>query len=244
MSSSTYSLKQWLQKITGYHIHKLRHLPVGTDVFIDIRNRIGYAPLSVIFDVGANVGQSAIPFALANRQANVYCFEPIADAFRALCRNTSRFSNIQQHQIAFGERTGSMEITLAEWSVFNTLRPEVMNRSESASSERIMVETIDGFCAHHRIEQIDFLKVDSIGYEIPILKGASRMLAEDRVTFIYADSTFQKKDVYNTNFNDLHDFLYQKNFLFYGLYRQNVQQLANEISFAKSLWINRRLIPQ
>lgn len=66
--------------------------------------------ISVVFDVGANVGQSACKFKLAFPGAKIYCFEPVKETFEILKRNVNCWENVKCHQLAFGSREGEERI--------------------------------------------------------------------------------------------------------------------------------------
>jgi hypothetical protein len=50
--------------------------------------------------------------------------------------------------------------------------------------ERIALTTLDSYCAFEGIQKIDFLKIDAEGHDLEVLKGASTMLAEGRITYV------------------------------------------------------------
>jgi FkbM family methyltransferase len=47
--------------------------------------------------------------------------------------------------------------------------------------ETVAVETIAGFAAKWGLERIDFLKVDTEGFDLEVLKGAGPVLRQQRV---------------------------------------------------------------
>ena len=77
-------LKQKLIALTGYWFYKTKYLPVGTDLFVDIEHRLSIKELRVIFDIGANTGQSYHWFREENPKAQIYCFEPVMETFTML----------------------------------------------------------------------------------------------------------------------------------------------------------------
>src|SRR5437867_12180881 len=87
----------------GYGIHKLsrnplelgRRLPPGYDPFRDMRRLLGPTPRPVIFDVGANWGQSIETFLRHFERPIIHAFEPGTDAFRELQRRFSRVPDLR-----------------------------------------------------------------------------------------------------------------------------------------------------
>jgi|GEM_PF-6726159 len=71
------SIKGIFSKITGYWLHKKRYLPIGFSLEFDVKDKIKYGKIEVIFDIGANIGQSYIYFRNIFSEAKIYSFEPL-----------------------------------------------------------------------------------------------------------------------------------------------------------------------
>ena len=52
-------LRESLIGFSGYWIYKHKEIPVGCDLITDLKYRVRL-PMKTIFDVGANVGQTAL----------------------------------------------------------------------------------------------------------------------------------------------------------------------------------------
>ena len=50
---------------------------------------------------------------------------------------------------------------------------------------RVDCTTIDRFCSECSIKKIDVLKIDTEGFDLEVLKGATSMLAHKAIKFIY-----------------------------------------------------------
>ena len=57
-------------------------------------------------------------------------------------------------------------------------------------SAEINVTTVDQFCREQKIETIDLLKTDCQGFDLRVLQGAAKFLAERRVNVILCESLF------------------------------------------------------
>lgn len=64
-------------------MHKHRNLPVGADLFVDINHKINYPALNVLFDVGANVGQTRKYFRFHLPDSTIYSFEPVLATYQS-----------------------------------------------------------------------------------------------------------------------------------------------------------------
>ena len=79
----------------------------------------------VIFDIGANIGQSAIAFHALFPSAQIYSFEPVPDCFEELNVRTSGILNIHTFNIALGDFIGDTEFERNEFpacSSFSTAK--------------------------------------------------------------------------------------------------------------------------
>jgi len=56
----------------------------------------------VLFDVGANVGQTAININGFFPGAEIHAFEPVENTHRILCRNVRRWPTVRPHRLAMG----------------------------------------------------------------------------------------------------------------------------------------------
>jgi FkbM family methyltransferase len=189
-----------------------------------------YAPwltpseVTCIFDVGANVGQSAHAFAKEFDRSIVHSFEPFPAAYARLEKLArSSGGRIKAHRLACGSSIGEMDVAIdpESTSVLNQLRPAISGNQKS----RVQISTIDAICGHHGIERIDILKTDTEGYDAEVLVGAHRMLSERRVRCIICEVGFLG-DKQHTDFTTVFLFLQQLGFEIAGLY---------EISYTRNL---------
>ena len=111
----------WFKKKIKLFIEELLHFRVflylqkkhGREYYADIKNT-GHK-LSTIFDIGANIGQSAFHFSIAFPNAKLYCFEPASATFAKLKSNIS-IINAHCYQIALGATSGQATIYKRECS--------------------------------------------------------------------------------------------------------------------------------
>jgi FkbM family methyltransferase len=141
----------------------------------------------VIFDAGANVGDYT-QFVLDERPgAAIYAFEPASDSFAALSR---RFpSGVHLFEAGLSDQDGEAVLYADEpMSESASIMPQRRwhwddpRTFEAAGS--VPTVTIDCVCAEHQIERIDLLKLDIEGSEASALRGARRMLSEQRIGLI------------------------------------------------------------
>jgi hypothetical protein len=139
-----------------------------------------------------------------------------------------------------GENSEEVEIDIFEGpaSVLNSLKKEAMNQQGNLK-ETIQVKRGDDFCRENNITQIDLLKIDTEGFEIPVLKGFSKMISESRVKAIYCEVGFSPKNLRNTYVNDLMDFAAMNDFIFFGMYEVSNIQIKRGTNYGNILFVNK-----
>lgn len=203
-------LRRAFRRLTGYDLHKMA---TGQDADWDIQAHVNrWFP--VLFDVGANEGQTAKRFRALFPTATIHAFEP-GPPFERL----AQMPGIHAHNIALGSQPGTLtfnENTVSVMSSFLPLGPdgwgEVTNRRE------VTVSTVDEFCAQHSIEHIDLLKSDTQGFDLEVLKGAERMFAQGGIRAVYLEVTFAKLYENLPTFDQLYSFLAERGFHLVGIY--------------------------
>lgn len=235
-------IKTLVDKFTGYWIYKSRHLPIGADLKIDITRRLGYADVRTVFDVGANRGQSYAAFRRDYPDAFIYCFEPVAETFAVLSRITGEDGKAKAELLAFGDDVGQKQIRLFEKaSDLNSLRDDLMNNMRGAREEIVRIDTIDNYCARSSITTIDLLKIDTEGYEIKVLSGATKSLETASIVFLLCEVGFVSSNTRNTIFSEVAELLSEYHYRFVGLYDVS-HYWKDGISFGNALFVHESIV--
>jgi FkbM family methyltransferase len=159
---------------------------------------------SVVFDVGANVGDWTACALAINARAEYHCFEPSAATFAAL-QQRGWPPNVRLNHGALGAANGPMTLhVFGERLGANSLYDRRGTDARTQRLEAVAVGTVDGYCADHGIGRIDFLKLDTEGHELAVLEGASSMLRDGRIEAIqfeyggtYIDARIWLRDVWD-----------------------------------------------
>ncbi|MBN8826540.1 MULTISPECIES: FkbM family methyltransferase [unclassified Spirosoma] len=161
----------------------------------DLRQLIGQ-PNPLCFDVGANQGQTIQLLQQCLTNPVIHAFEPASTTFNGLA-SQSHGPGVSLHQLAFGEQAGTAEFRNYEQSELSSFLAVNPDKSENiffgeqvASIESVKVDTLDGFCAAQGIDKIDLLKIDTQGFELPVLRGATNLLAQKRIGAILLELNF------------------------------------------------------
>ena len=169
-------IKMLFENITGTRIY--RNLPRGVDVFYDINVCLPNFHPEIVFDVGANTGQSAQRYLSEFPGSKIYCFEPVASTYRMLKSNMRVHSNVLTYMMAFGAAEGKGRMALEGSSDMFFL---INSKTEVPVNGNLLVdevamETLDGFCLEHCIMHIDYLKIDTEGGDMDVLRGAQKSI--------------------------------------------------------------------
>jgi FkbM family methyltransferase len=234
-------IKKIVRNTAGYWLHKLSTLPVGADLFFDIKERIKYPTLNILFDVGANIGQTRNWFRFHLPNSKIVCFEPVKSTFEQLLKNSENDKNTIVEKLALGESKFEKPIRLYEESLgtLNSLNEGSMNNSIGALTEVISVDTLDQYCLDKGFTKIDLLKMDTEGYDINVLKGAEQMMKNGAISMIYCETGFQFSNTRNTSFFELTQFLENNDYYFFGLYQVDYWDWKNGNNYGNALYVHK-----
>jgi FkbM family methyltransferase len=177
---------------------------------------VGREGIRVVFDVGANVGQSATKYLQEFPQAEIYSFEPVADTYQKLVAATRQFSRVKPYNLGMGREPGKMTIHVNPSNGLSSVqhcRPE--DRSET-----IELESVDRFAEQCHLGAVDFLKVDTEGYDLEVLAGASSLLRRHEIRFVLCECEPLERERYHTSFSALGDFMDGFGYRLFGVYEQ------------------------
>lgn len=239
MSFSTSAiLRKVLMNFSGYYIYKIKDLPIGTDLWIDLKNKI-QIPLETVFDIGANVGSFSDLIIQNHPESKIFAFEPVQSTFEKLEKNLSNNSNVNFNKLALGDTDEKVLINIFEEenSVLNSLNPHAMNK-KGGKKEEIEVQRGDEFCQRSHIKHINLLKIDTEGFELNVLSGFSNMLKTKSIDLIYLETGFDFNNKRNTYFSNILDFLNKQGYQFFGLYEISNWSICIGENYGNALFIH------
>jgi FkbM family methyltransferase len=148
-----------------------------------------HTPLSTILDIGANNGSSALELAARFPTARIFSFEPHPTTYTQLTAATAGHPRIHTTNSAVGATPGTLPMSVYTESRVNTLKPSFHEpgRFETTPPIDVPVTTVDVFCTQHVIPAIDLLKIDTEGFDLHVLHGASDILQRGAVRFLYVE---------------------------------------------------------
>lgn len=221
-------LLRLIEKVTNGRV--IRELPHGIDPFHDIATLLPSLHVDLVFDVGANIGQSATTFIGSFPMARVLSFEPVNETFRVLCEHLQDCHQVECLRLAFAatKSNGRMQIRGASdlaslWRGSSDIAPEVEIRLEE-----VEVVTIDDFCEERKIDRIGYLKIDTEGGDLDVLRGAEKMLRQERIDVVQVEAGMNPQNMRHVPFEYLKSYLENFNYSLFGIYEQMHEWPANE----------------
>lgn len=146
---------------------------------------LNWLGVTSVLDVGANVGQYASLLRAGGFTGDIYSCEPLQDAFGQLSRRAGGDDRWTPIRTAVGDAVGSIDINVAANSFSSSVLPmtaaheKAAPGSEFIGQERVPVTTVGELVARHGINPVQtLLKVDTQGYEGPVLDGAGDLLEQ------------------------------------------------------------------
>jgi FkbM family methyltransferase len=244
IKKALHKLKHKLVHFTGVWFYDVKKLPVGTYLhyFLKYRTKIDF---SIVFDVGANDGSTAIHFKEFFPDATIYCFEPVSTTFSRLSSNVNKYADIIGYKLAFGDKEEFLNVSILpeHQSVANTLTKISDKSQQDETVERIEVQTLDLFLSKHpEINHIDLLKIDTEGYDLRVLMGASKAIEEGKIKAIYTEVGFSINNKLHVHLSDMISFCESHQFVFMGLFSVDIRHSPWDRHFGNALFIHRSQI--
>jgi FkbM family methyltransferase len=176
----------WLRR-AGYELHPYDPDPVPADEDERRARLLASEGIEVLLDVGANAGQYGLRMRRAGFVGRIVSFEPLSDAFAELQRRSAGDPRWEARRLALSDNDGTAEIHIAGNSTSSSLLDmgdrHLASAPESAyvGAERVQTARLDSLWEELAGDGARvFLKLDVQGFEMHVLRGAERALAQLR----------------------------------------------------------------
>ena len=150
-----------------------------------------------ILEIGAHIGFLTRRYSsLVGPAGSVLAIEPCCENFSFLKKNTEKHSNIRIVNVACGSSDGTVEFFLDPFGGFCNsvnleffkekivgLRESLSDYSAVETKKWVECRSIDSLLEEVQM-QPDVIKIDTEGFELSVLKGASKALDRARVVMV------------------------------------------------------------
>ncbi len=138
----------------------------------------------ILFDGGANVGNYSLQLIKLFPAATLYAFEPVSSTFADLGEKLSGYDNIHLVKAGLYSENKRHPINLFPSDTHSSLYDIGGLDYLPTGVEDIVLYRGDDFCREHKIDSIDFLKLDLEGAEYDALMGFEEMLAGRKIRLV------------------------------------------------------------
>ncbi|MCH9728620.1 MAG: FkbM family methyltransferase [Actinomycetia bacterium] len=204
-----------------------RHFPQGIYFARDFGRFFRELEIENIFDVGAHHGESAIEYAALFPHARIDSFEPVRESFIELQRRTSRNPRVHCHNFALGSRSenSKMDTTAGYSSSFKISKD---------GNEKVTIKTAVDFCRQHHIDRVNFLKIDTEGFDLEVLRGAEPLIENRDIDLIQVEAGMNPENNFHVYFEHFTSYLHKYGYRIFGIYEQVSEPLARSAKLRRS----------
>ena len=162
------------------------------DTILKFINRTGNA-----IDIGAHVGFWLKD--MCNHFDYVYAFEPIEEVRHCLSRNVTAM-NYKTYSFGLGAKNDVINVNYNPTETGNT-------HASKDGNQTITIRKLDDM----NLPKIDYIKVDTEGFEIEVLKGGENMIKEYK-PFVHVEVKVRILQKQGISSNDVEDYLTSINY--------------------------------
>jgi FkbM family methyltransferase len=230
-------------KLFGFSLDRQIIRTIGQSIETDIALFTRLSDVAVVFDIGANTGQSVSKFVHLFPTATMHVFEPDSRAFGDLAKKYVNLDNVHLNNIALGESSKTVSMNHTDDSVGSSLLDlglDSWNTVDYKSS--VDVTTLDAYCQLNSVAQIDLLKVDTQGYELFVLRGATDLLKSGHVKVIQMEYNFGSQYVGVPPFSQVLELLTEHGYRIVSFY--DIEYQSNCLSWMDIVFVHESLISQ
>lgn len=181
-------------------------------VISDLLRDLPKKPFRTLFDIGAHIGESTEVYARLLQECEIFCFEPAPDAFAKLEDTVSSIPKAHAYNLGLSDSPGERLLKINPNST--------MSRLSAKGGEEIMVPvaTLAEFCQNNNIPHIDFVKIDTEGHDLEVLKGAAYFL--ENIDILQCEVSANRYNRFHAFFEDICNYMFDAGFYLYHIYEQ------------------------
>jgi len=209
-------LKRLIRLFFNYELIKTKKAPNLESLLRVILKK----DIANFFDVGANIGQFIKKIRKSGFDGKIYAFEPISTNFEKL--KNLKDKNLECYQNGFGIKNQNIEINVTSGTDLSSiLEPNKQgskllgDKINIVRKEIIQIKRFDSFFDPKK-HLNNLLKIDTQGYDLNVLKGASSILKN--INYILIETSFIKIYKNSPDFYEVNQYLNDNNFYLTNIY--------------------------
>lgn len=168
-------------------------------------------------DIGANIGAICLPLASRNADARIIAVEPTDHAFKRLKRNIDLNPALQlrikavQAFMGDGSQAPPGMIAYPSWRLDNPAGEKHEVHLGQAHEVTCPTLSIDGLTQQEGLDHLDFIKIDTDGHELDILKGGRQSIERWRPIIVF-EFCFYENEKRGYSFDDFTAYFRELNY--------------------------------
>ena len=157
----------------------------------------------VFWDVGANIGIYSLYTAKKYSEAKIFCFEPEANNFNALCNNIhlNEFKNVYPFMLGLSDSSGFDELQISVMAsgagASSVGSPYKYISSGTIFKQGIYKSSFNDLIKNASFPIPNFIKIDVDGHEQQILKGADQLFEMEGLLAVMIELEYKDSDDLN-----------------------------------------------
>lgn len=158
----------------SFTLYGLRdELELLKDIFADGEYALGdkISDPRIIFDIGSNIGVSAMYYALKYPKATIYAFEANPRISSILAHNLDQFENVRIYNTAIGSEDAEHSFYINERAISSSTK----ERSGTVEEIKVPMRSLDSMIKELNIGSIDIVKFDVEGGEYNIFSYSNSL---------------------------------------------------------------------
>jgi FkbM family methyltransferase len=176
----------------------------------------------LFLDIGAGQAESINRFKKILPNSIIHSFEPVKERIKIIEDWLKTFpynNNITLNHCAMGDKIEEKTFYVnGKTKASSFLKLNEKNTEDRLKQEiKINVNTVDNYVRQNNIKHIDYLKIDTQGYEEEVLKGSIETLKSGIVNYIEVEIILSDYYEKTTNFYDMEKILLPLNYRLYHI---------------------------
>lgn len=221
----------------GYDVRRRGHDDLGFNPYWDMGKLVVENGRPILFDVGANNGQSIAEFRKRFANPIIHAFEPSPSTYAKLTVQTAGIPDLYLRNFALGANCERKLLHENSVSTLTSLLPQgEACWGEIVNETQVEVRSMDSYCAESNITHVDVLKSDTQGFDLEVMKGGLGLLSQHRVRLVYVELNFCEIYQGVVRFEQIYAFLRDLGFLPVAFYNQHVRN--SSLGWADGLFVD------
>lgn len=224
------------QVLQSYRKDRISHVNLEQDLRV-LLPQAG----ALMFDVGANKGQTIAMFRRTFNQPVIHAFEPNKSLVETVLTPAhAGNSKVVINAAALGAENGSLtfnECENNELSSFLPMESSAQNPFKDdviKASTTVPVWTLDGYVSEHKLSPLVLLKIDTQGFDLQVLQGARQQLSAGRISLVMLEINFVPMYVGQPTFGQVDAFLREHGYALVDMYEKIYQN--NRLAWCTGLY--------